>query len=1336
MRVTLLPVGSNISEERFEELASFLTSWREIPLNVLPRRAVATRTSFNTSASGNATYSHLPSELRNANDSADSSSRFLSRTFSSRSDPRTSTVSSRTSQDDSVINSSSGFSTPQQMAEHFAGRRVPNLPLRHRGTGSRRSRRHSRVPSFSSPEASLNLERSSIDSLLRLRYDVIQRSPSGEYAFRATSNWDSFHSRRVWGVIGIADCTDPELCSDSAARNSLLQEAQAEFVIALKHFPIPCVSRVVVFTTSDAAREQGASVMNSPTITDRPVPLFPEPGADIVFGYVPETSSHSETRQEVRVQIIHFSGLLLNVLDRESWRKEKSSNDLFLTPLDEASTADKHPKLVKRRTGRLDKLLADIQLLMGAPNDALTKYGSAIEKAKANSDRLWLAGAMEGWSTAHVLIHVKNGGSCSDPAFTNKLIEHYSEIYKLYSKKRVAELEASAALRLAEFLGHYTPRRKEALEAADHAAEVGESLPSVKRATLWEALARFSESMKCHRKAAFYLYRVGSLCAGKSVWASSEALLTCSSKQFNRRNGMIWPDLHRDVLMEAGKSAWELGDTFLATHHYVEALSLSAFTLKKNYDGDASLVKLLMETTTPLYLPAASRLLTLHSLGALRVPSLVVKSNTVDEATSEPHTRKALSDKNGPFIYNPFKAEALRKAAAVASRTVTWVCGETGQVTVRIQNLTHTSLPIEIVAVVILDADKRAELLSENSASAMQTFLRNRSLDNASGDMEDENQCAYSDRMKDLLREVANNVKTVSETVTLPPKLSEGFIEKSISVVPRRTGTMQLCGLIIRMFHGTMVMLPTPDTDKEELAAPPIKVIKTLPQLSVSIRQDDGELSSLYLVDKPVIVFEGERRRFSVRISNVGNDDIGDLTIQVATPDSDIMQVFEVGRGYSTIKPSDLKVGLTYDFEVEVFGSRITPPGELNHENCTSRPKVQVGALSVIMSYTGTKNPSLMRQSRATISLALRPAVRISSLTIFQLPMDTNNFYDQSSDNTQSCYGLILDVENLVPVPLMIALPSKWRSPNMFTPSPGDNLSSFGMDSPCPPVNVLECGASTRLITAIPNDYVDGEKKSVQIPTGHEAQKFLSLSWAMPGVGRSGAAEIYRDDVEKVQGSKNTSPNCLDPVGDGEQPRIDMFLVVNDDNRTSRADEGSPNTTAQNGIQGHRSISKLSIRKYYTGTVTVSNRGTCALPEETVLDLCVLQHDGRGSVRMVSCASLIGAVECVRIGALATGESFEHSFKIRFTSTGIFELNSFVHDWRRGSSSEESLQSIVPETGNAVEQRQVDEKNLLGRSTKTIDVERVDPNYVTAANFGLERSTRTGTGNAQPGNVF
>ena len=1326
MRVALLPVGSNLSEERFEQLANFLTSWREIPLNVLPRRAVATRTSFNTSASGNATYSHLPSELRNANDSSDSGSRFLSRTFSSRSNPRTSTVSSKTSQDDSAINSSSTFLTPQQMAEHFAGRRVPNLPLRHRGTGSRRSRRHSRVPSFSNPEASLNLERDSIDSLLRLRYDVIQRSPSGEYAFRAPSNWDSFHSRRVWGVIGIADCTDPELCADSAARDLLLQEAQAEFIIALKHFPTPCVSRVVVFTTSDAAREQGASVMNSPTITDRPVPMFPEPGAEIVFGYVPETSSHSETRQEVRVQIIHFSGLLLNVLDRESWRKEKSSNDLFLTPLDEASTADKHPKLVKRRTGRLDKLLADIQLLMGAPNDALTKYASAIEKAKANSDRLWLAGAMEGWSTAHVLTHIKNGGSCYDPAFTSKLIEHYGEIYKLYSKKRVAELEASAALRLAEFLGHYTPRRKEALEAADHAAEIGDSLPSVKRATLWEALARFSESMKCHRKAAFYLYRVGSLCAGKSVWSSSEALLNCSSKQFNRRTGTIWPDLHRDILMEAGKSAWELGDTFLATQHYVEALSLSAFTLKKNYDGDASLVKLLMETTTPLYLPAASRLLGLHSLGALQLPSLIVKSNTGEEAALEPHARKALSDKNGPFIYNPFKAEALRKAAAVASRTVTWVSGETGQVTVRIQNLTHTALPVEIVAVVILDAEKRAELLSEDSASAIQTFLKNRLLDNVSGDMEDENQSAYSDRMKDLLREATNNVKTVSETVTLPPKLSARFIEKSISVVPQKTGTMQLCGLIIRMFRGAMVMLPTPDTEKEELAAPPIKVIKTLPQLAVSIRQDDGELSSLYSLTKPVIIFEGERRRFSVRIENIGNDNIDDLTIQVATSNPEVMQVFEVGRDYSDVKPSHLKVGHTYDFVVEVFGSRIAPPGKLDREDSSSRPKVQVGALSVAMSYTGIKNPSLMRQSKSVISLALRPAVRISSLNMFQLPMDTSTFCRQVSDNSQSCYGLILDVENLVPVPLMIALPSKWRSPNMFAAPSEGNLSCFGMDSPCPPVNVLECGASTRLITAIPNDYVDGED-SVKVPNGHNAQKFLSLTWAMPGVGRSGAADIYRDDIEHVGGSNSAGINCMNPVEDDDSARIDIFLRI-DDNRTTLPDGGSPKTVTQNGDQDHQIISKLRIRKYYTGFVSVSNRGIRSLPEDTVLDLSVLQHDGRGSVRVVSCASLIGAVECVRIGALGPGELFEHSFKIRFTSTGIFELNSFVHEWR-SHGEEESLQAIIPETGTAVEQRQVEEKSLLGWSSRTVDVERVDPNYV-AANFGLDRSA------PQPDRVF
>lgn len=1242
VRVALLPVGGLLTEERFEELASYVTSWREIALSILPRRNVANRSTFSTSASGNATYSHLPSEFRVSSAAPDSAT-FLSRTFSARSEtarsPKRSPASPPTTK-----TTSSTFATPEEMAEHFAATRTPSLRVSSR-RNSHRPRRRARAPIV--PDAALSLEPATVDSLLRLRYDLVHRAPSGEYALRATSNWDSFHSRRVWGVIGIADLADAGMSADDQA--AVLAEAQAEFAAALAHFPSTCVSRVVAFTTPDAAHRRGASVMDSPSARENPAD-------DIVFGYVPESTSHSETRQEVRVQVIHFSELLLNALDRESWRMEKSTTNFFLTPLDEPATPDKHPKLLKRRPGRLDKLLADNLLLMGAPADALVKYNSAVEKARANSDRLWLAGAMECWATAHILTYVKAGGAVTDPTLTNKLIEHFSEVYKLYSKKRVAELEAGAALRLAEFLGQYTHLRREALEAAGHAADVGENLPSVKRATLWEALAKFSSFMKCHRKAAFYLYRVGSLCAAKSVWSSSEALLTASAREFKLEDGRIWPDLHRSILLEAAKAAWELGDPFLATQHYTEALSLSAFTLKRNTESDTSLVKLLMETTTPPYLPAAPQLLKLQRLTALQLPLLIVKAIVDGENKPEHHAKAAPTTTGGPFIYDPFKERALRKAAAVASRAVTWVCGEAAHVSMRIQNQTHTELPVEIIAVAIVDSEKRMELWP---AEEKKKWEASKNETQEGSEVEEHPQVRHAKTVKSLLQEVTNTVDTMSETVLLPPRGSSRYTEKTVSVYPRKTGAMHICGLIVRMFRGTIVLLPTPEPSKEEISAPPIKVLNALPQLSVSIRQDDGELSSLFSSSKPVVIFEGERRCFSVRIENIGKDDIRNPSIRVTTNNSGHIEVSEVGRGYSQLNASHLRVGNAYDFVVEVaannsLASRVAGDDEL--------PKVRYAAASinVIVEYTGVSNKTMSRQSSSSVALAVTPAIRISSLSMFKLPLDGSLSGSERANDSQSRFGLVLDVENLVPVPLMIALPPAWQSPDIFSGLPG--ASNFGMSTPCPAVNVLENGATTRLITAVPNEFFDDVDMTGTMPSN-----LLSLSWAIPGVGRNGVTELSREHIVKARASSDFFSECTDALIDGAQGCMDLRLKILDDFAPSYSyKHGAGDSTAELAparqlAMNRKDVTKLEVCIYYKCTVVVFNRGASPFPNDSTLDLNVLQHDGRGNSNVVDSAALIGAVEGVRIGALQPGSTFEHPFKVRFTSAGLFELSGVVH---------------------------------------------------------------------------
>ncbi len=1183
----------------------------------------------------------------------------------------------------------------------------------------------------------LNLDQEEVDSFFRLRYDIIHRNHAGELIIRSPSQWDSFHSRRIWGVIGIVDCTDPELYDSQEGRDRILQEAQEEFMSALKHFPSSCVSRVIVFTTPDAAKQRGASVMNSPSVGGRPLSIPSEPTGELVFGYVPESTKYQETRLELKVQIVHFSGLLLNSLDRECWKIERASIEMFISPLDEPNTPDKQSKLIKRRPGRQDKLLGDNHLMMGAPAEALTKYNSAIEKAKANSDRLWLAGAMEGWSAAHVFCYVKGGGAVGDQALSNKLIEHYSDIYKLYQKKRIPELEALAALRLAEFLGRFTTRRKDALEAADHAAAVGESLSSQKRAALWECLARFSEYMKCHRKAAFYMYRVGSLCASKAVWSSSEALLTASGKQFKRGNGKIWPDLHRDILLEAGKSAWEVGDAFLATQHYVEALALSASTLYQNAKSDASLVKLLVETTTPAYLPAAAQLVSLQSLNALQIPSLLVK----EIALGENDLGSPLANKNGPFIYNPFAAKAREKAAAAASRAVTWVCGEAAQVSLRIQNRTHTDLPIEIIAVAIVDANRAVEVWpamdDANSASTSGNPSEEQVDEKKKSQMvEEDPQVVHARRLKTMLRIVTRTVETLSETVPLPPLHSSKFVEKTITVFPKRTGAMHVCGLVARLFRGTIVLLSAPKPLSGDTAAPPINVIKELPRVDVSIKQEDGEFSAFNLDRQPAIVFEGERRRFSVRVKNVGKEDISDPNIQVTSSNPGLIQISMSGKGLSRINETFFKVGQSYEFVVEVFANRVVSAVNSTQRNKgENKSNSSEGVLNASIVYTGKTNRTMVRESRAMVSLVVRPAVRIGSFSPFRLPAQ-KGLYEEQVGNPESRYGLILDVENLVPMPVMIALPPSWRSPDIIPSSKFGSLNTFGLDSPCPTVNVLECGASTRLITVIPNSFFSTEEHAEPEKSHRERNQSTSfaLSWAMPGIARNGIAEVCRDDILKVGSymTESSPDSSTDPFNRADNAQMEIHTILPqghvgdlEASRDAEAENGTLDARAEDG----KGVCCVNIRKYYTSTVVVCNRGARPFPANTVLDLCILQHDGRGGVRLVQVATLVGAVECVRVGALAPGETFEHSFKMRFTSAGTFELNGFVHEWEQNTAT--SLDAVLVEVeGKENEERETSRNSRWSKAARSRSLAQAGKERPKSAS--PPKTNATGTTDADP----
>ena len=67
----------------------------------------------------------------------------------------------------------------------------------------------------------------------------------------------------------------------------------------------------------------------------------------------------------------------------------------------------------KKPLGRLKKWMGDISLQVCSPIDAIDHYNTAIQECRNNNDYMWLAGALEGYATA-VLLLIKLGISLED----------------------------------------------------------------------------------------------------------------------------------------------------------------------------------------------------------------------------------------------------------------------------------------------------------------------------------------------------------------------------------------------------------------------------------------------------------------------------------------------------------------------------------------------------------------------------------------------------------------------------------------------------------------------------------------------------------------------------------------------------------------------------------------------------------------------------------------------------------------------------------------------------------------------------------------------------------
>lgn len=1370
IRIAVVP-ASPMTDARFAELCEHIQSFDELPVNALPRAQSSPRRpviSSNTMAAGPdkaATFSHAPAELRALQQQIQAGGSLLAppSTYGSPALTNSFFARSRSMNRNEAPRRTHSLSPPRGIreaatAEDAAPASSKDISSTKHTNDTSHTDIAAEAPSEKPPgqaDASGQRVASTFerftqaafgssttgkrwaesagtdgDANVRIKYEIVHRNGSNGLALSASSEWDSFFSQRTWGVLGVVDCVDESTGAD--ARDETIAAARTEFLSALSHFKGAAVTRLVVFTSPSAA-EGGAAFVDdleetrglgrptsgtnghggtdadseASTPSSAGTPLSPQaitpsaqasPGAarPVSIGYVP-TKAASEVKLEVRVQIIHFLGLVMSAL--EVWiHRDTITKDLFLSPLDEHNAPEKLSKLAKRRPGRLDKVQGDYLLMTGAPGEAVSKYNSAIERAKATSDSLWQAGSMEGLCAAQVYGHVAAGGRVDSDEIVTSIVEQYSEIQKLYHRKRVAELEAASSLRFAEFLGQFTQRRKEALDAASQACIVAEDLRSTKRHWVWEQLARFYTRMGCRRKAALLLYRIGSTDASQDSWNKALTTLAASADQFRVHGKTSWPGLHRQVLLEAACAGRESGDSTQAARHAVEALSLSPLIHDIVGDSDGDIVQLLLSCPIPATLPNVDRLVAVDSLAAVQMENLDVRIREIEDPALDDMKKKTSRNRNDFFLYNPFEARKAAERAAEAGRTVTWVCGEPAAVSLHIANSTQTQLPVEILAVSLAEEGKEDDVWPTSDSPANRNIVPFSSTESTKSS-------------GTLLQNMSKVSSTVSQVVVLMEQEYGGSKTVHVSVVPRKPGSVMICGVVLRLFGNAIVFAPIP-ASPTGTRQPPINVLPALPRLEVSFQPHGDETPSASFPRNPLSIFEGEHQRMRIWVVNSGPDDIREAHVQIRSKDPETLRIeLDTASAHGARERiSALRRGSAEAIDVYVRAMR-KPKSSTSSSgdgwSACDRDLVVSSMIYVQVEYVGKTCDTHYRTSGATANFNVSPAIYVENLstvavtqggayepssalrrrkTTSDAPEGSKGsfprlpFHEIARDSrrTGESAGIVVDVANRAATPLVVELftPKQTEDRVHDISIPQTNLTGgYG----CPSCYV-ECNASARLLAPLQFGLEILERERAVEADGERASKVASplrltraLKWRLPALGREGTVPLFDTDLSEAalaalnrSGYASWSNNS--EAGDEQLHQVKLELCVKKDSNVSDSAMCTPAASVDGAAFGpRRSWSErdfgvtITTKSFYFIQAKVRNRGSAPLPESATLDIHVAQRDGRGGVRVLPTGCLIGAVDGVACGALAPGEEFEHGVLLRIGSAGQYELVGNVY---------------------------------------------------------------------------
>lgn len=552
--------------------------------------------------------------------------------------------------------------------------------------------------------------------------------------------------------------------------------------------------------------------------------------------------------------------------------------------------------------------------------------------------------------------------------------------------------------------------------------------------------------------------------------------------------------------------------------------------------------------------------------------------------------------------------------------------------------------------------------------------------------------------MRSTLRAISRVATTVSQTVDVAPRVgaSQGVSSFKLSVIPRRTGAMHICGIVLRLFSGAIVMLPAPKVGKGRALTPPIEVMAPLPKLDVSVQAEPCSSDELSAT-APIDLFEGEHHRLRVWITNNGSDDIAMAMIRTSADKPDAVRILSEGAD-SRVQGAvaALERGQSQSFDVQVYAVRPSAASAAAGEAAAARRPRPV-ALSVEVKYTGRRRSSHIRTTTATLVLHVTPAIFVERLAHVRFHLtdpaagavpdelsvagspaaardDGPSAAEMSPAATAAAatrpaaapaLGLVIDVGTRAAAPMqvtVIATDADGRAPAAAVATvagktalpPHPRRGDLDAYKTC----LVEGGACARLLAPLhvsARHRPDDAEAASSSATGDVAGGF-ALTWSIPTLGRSGVVPLHVEEVRRVMADTLVSP--------GREEHALNLTPTSASAFRSLVAAIHIAVGGDVGVAGSAPLARgapVTTRRYYDLRVDVRNTGSRALPDSSTLDVNVCQSDGRGGLVPVGAGALVGAHEGVACGGLSPGGSFSHTLRLRLASSGVFDVVASVH---------------------------------------------------------------------------